>query len=233
MSELLQSFFDNDSVFGRFMTRIGILIGANLMFVLFSLPVFTGGAAFTALYHVMFKLLREDGVLNPFREFWQGFRSNFKQSTIYWCVLLLLIAFGYMDVRFCAQMGGILTFFQYGIYSLGLIALVVTLYLFPVIAAFENTLLNQIKSAFYFAVHNIRSLIVILFCGIFPMVVTYMDLQYQPLYAFCWCTFGFAALAMLGAKLLPDFKPYLDSVSNVPEEKSEKEILEEMKKLGM
>ena len=53
------------------------------------------------------------------------------------------------------------------------------------------------------------------------MVVTYMDLQYQPLYAFCWCTFGFAALAMLGAKLLPDFKPYLDSPTNPHEEKSE------------
>ena len=66
------------------------------------------------------------------------------------------------------------------------------------------------------------------------MVVTYMDLQYQPLYAFCWCTFGFAALAMLGAKLLlPDFKPYLDSPTNPHEEKSEREILEEMKKLGM
>ena len=65
------------------------------------------------------------------------------------------------------------------------------------------------------------------------MVVTYMDLQYQPLYAFCWCTFGFAALAMLASKLLPDFRPYLDPVSDLPEEKSEREILEEMKKLGM
>ena len=79
----------------------------------------------------------------------------------------------------------------------------------------------------------LSNLIIILFCSIFPMVMTYMDLQYQPLYAFCWCTFGFAALAMLGAKLLPNFKPYLDPISVVPEEKSEKEILEEMKKLGM
>lgn len=66
------------------------------------------------------------------------------------------------------------------------------------------------------------------------MVLTYTDLQYQPLYAFCWCTFGFAAVAMLGAKLLlPDFKPHLDSQDDFPEEKSEKEILKEMKKLGM
>ena len=80
----------------------------------------------------------------------------------------------------------------------------------------------------------LSNLIIILFCSIFPMVMTYMDLQYQPLYAFCWCTFGFAALAMLGAKLLlPDFKPYLDSPTNPHVEKSGREILEEMKKLGM
>ena len=145
----------------------------------------------------------------------------------------MFVAFGYMDVRFCAQMGGIFIVFQYGIYGLGLIALIVTLFLSPVIAAFENTLWNQIKSAFYFAVHNIRSLMVILFYSVFPMVMTYMDLQCQPLYAFCWCTFGFAALAILASQLLPDFRPYLDPVSDLPEEKSEREILKEMKQLGM
>ena len=97
------------------------------------------------------------------------------------CVLLMFVAFGYTDVRFCAQMGGIFIVFQYGIYGLGLIALIVTLYLFPVIAAFENTLWNQIKSAFYFAVHNIRSLMVILFCSVFPMVMTYMELYRKKL----------------------------------------------------
>lgn len=98
----------------------------------------------------------------------------------------------------------------------------------------KPTVLNLIKSAVYFAIHHVGKLIVILFFNVFPMVLTYTDLQYQPLYAFCWCTFGFAAVAMLGAKLLlPDFKPHLDSQDDFPEEKSEKEILKEMKKLGM
>lgn len=140
MSELLQSFLDNDSFFGRIMPRIGMIIGANLMYVLFSMPVFTVGAAFTALYHVMLKILRGDGTLNPFREFWHGFRSNFKQATLYWCALLVMLVLGYVDVRFCDHMGGILTFFQYGIYALGLAALIIMLYLFPVMAAFESTL---------------------------------------------------------------------------------------------
>lgn len=121
----------------------------------------------------MLKTLRGDGALNPFREFWHDFRSNFKQATLYWCVLLVMLVLGYVDVRFCDHMGEILTFFQYGIDALGLAALIITLYLFPVMAAFENTLLNLSKSAVYFAIHHVGKLIVILFFNVFPMVLTY------------------------------------------------------------
>lgn len=36
MGRIIGGFLDNDSVFGRIMTRCGIIIGANLMFILFS-----------------------------------------------------------------------------------------------------------------------------------------------------------------------------------------------------
>jgi uncharacterized membrane protein YesL len=82
MSQFLSGFLDNDSRFGRLMTRCGIVIGANLMFFFFSLPVVTAGASFVALYHVMFKVLRGDGVVNPFKQLWIGFKNNFKKATI-------------------------------------------------------------------------------------------------------------------------------------------------------
>ena len=75
------------------MTRIGIVIGANLMFVLFTLPVFTTGAALAGLYTVMFKTLRGDGVLNPFRVFWKGFKENFRQATLFFLVFFVFIRF--------------------------------------------------------------------------------------------------------------------------------------------
>ena len=37
MNLLIRGFLDNDSFFGRFMTKLGIIIAANLMFVVFSL----------------------------------------------------------------------------------------------------------------------------------------------------------------------------------------------------
>ena len=69
MNTLIQGFLDNDSFFGKFMTKLGIIIAANIMFALLSIPFITIGAGFSALYYVMFRTLRGDGVVNPFREF--------------------------------------------------------------------------------------------------------------------------------------------------------------------
>lgn len=258
MHELLSSFLSNDSRFGKLMTRCGIIIGANLMFILFSFPVVTAGASYVALYHVMFKTLRGDGVINPFKQFWIGFKTNFKQVTISWIVALALLAFGYMDIQICTQAGGGISYFKYPIYALGIVLLVVMLYLFPTMAAFEDTIPHLMRNGIYFALRKPFKLLVILFFNVFPMYLTYSDPQMMPLYAFLWCFFGFGAIAMLGAYLLlPEFKPYLPLVDDCgdfildengqrlpanatvetehsgAQEKTETKILEEMRKLGM
>ena len=256
MSELVSSLLDNESLFGRIMTRCGIVIAANLMFVLFSLPVVTGGAAWVALCHVMLKTLRGDGVINPFKQFWIGFRNNFKQATLYWVVLLLLVVMGAMNVRLCTQFGGLFTYVKYAVYALGAAALVLTIYLFPTMAAFADTLPHLLRNALYFAIKRPLKLIVILFFNVFPFVLTYSDPQTLPLYAFLWTTCGFGLVALLEATLLlSEFKPFLPEVDACgdfivdPEdearwadgpdaaraagghEKTEAEILEEMRKL--
>ena len=65
MGNFISSFMSNESSFGRVMTKIGIIICANLMFVFFSIPVVTIGASLTAMYHVMLKTLRGKGNINP------------------------------------------------------------------------------------------------------------------------------------------------------------------------
>lgn len=260
MHELISSLLSNDSRFGRLMTRWGIVIAANLMFIVFTLPVVTTGAALAGLYTVMLKTLRGDGVINPFVQFWRGFKINFKQATIAWILALALAAFGYFDVRICQQAEGFIRDFRYAIYALGGIALIGVIYLYPVMAAFENTLPSLLRTGYYFALKKPLKLIVILFFQIFPLFLTYTDAHWRPLYAFLWFLFGFGAIAMLTARLLlPEFKPFLPLVDDygdfildedgnqqkpgqaaeteasdaAPPEKTEAEILEEMKRLDM
>jgi uncharacterized membrane protein YesL len=241
MNNLIQGFLDNDSFFGRFMTKLGIIIAANIMFVLLSIPFFTIGAGFSALYYVMFRTLRGDGVVNPFKEFWAGLKANFKQATISWIIFVLLIAFLLTDIRICKAAGGALDIVKIGVYALGAAAVIIYLYLIPVMTAFRDTLPHLIRNAVYFLIKKPWKTVVILFFDIFPFVLTYSDLQSLPLYAFLWVLCGFGLQAMLGATLLlPEFAPYLASKEEEAEEetgepeshmRTEEEILEDMRRL--
>ena len=261
MHELIGSLISNESLFGRIMTRIGTVIAANIMFVLFSMPVVTAGAAFAALHHTMFKMLRSKDAINPFKQFWKGFTGNFKQATIAWLAALVLIVIGYFNVQICRQAGGFIGSLRYGVYALGLILFIGLIYLFPTMAAFSDTLPNLFRNGYYWALRKPFKLLVNLFFHFFPMYLTYTDRHFLPLYAFLWTMFGFAAIALLAdVLLLPEFEPYLPLVDECgdfildpetgkplmpgeeykldPEdmvgeapEMSEDEILEEMRKL--
>ena len=210
MNQMVQGFLDNDSFFGRFMTKLGIIIAANIMFMLLSIPFFTIGAGLSALYYVMFRTLRSDGGVNPFKEFWAGLKMNFKQATISWILFVLLIAFLLVDIRICNAAGGTLGYLKIGAYAIGAVAVILYLYLILVMAAFQDSLPHLIRNAAYFIGKKPWKALVILFFDIFPFVLTFSDLQMLPLYAFLWVLCGFGLQAMLGATLLlPEFEPYL------------------------
>ena len=213
MAELLSGFLSNESSFGRLMNKAWIIIASSLMFAVFAMPVVTIGAAWAAVSHVMLKTLRGDGSINPFVQFWKGFKSNFKQATIVWIVTVLLLIAGYFNIRICEQAAGFIGMMKYGVYALGIALAIVVIYLFPTMAAFANNLKNLTKNAIYFALHKPLKLIVILFFTLFPIYLTITDPQFRPLYGFLWVTFGFGGIAMLTATLLlPEFKPYLPLV---------------------
>ena len=222
MKGIIFRFFSNDSVWGQIMTRAWILIGANIMFVLSSLPIVTAGPAFAALYHVMLRTLRSDGEISPLKEFWKGFKGNFRQALVYWLIVLALVLVGVLDIRFSVYMGGILTWFKYGIYLIGGSLLILTSFLFPVMAAFGDSLRGLVRNAFYFIGKNpVRALLIALINAA-PIVWTYMDLQRLPLYSFIWVTLGFSACAMaVSSLLIGDFNrflPALDEFGNIAEE---------------
>ena len=195
------------------MTKIGIIIAANLMFVVFSVPFITIGAGLTALYHVMFKTLRGGGICNPFKEFWAGFKSNFKQATITWVLFVAVMGFLTVDIQICEQAGGSVSAFRFPLYVICAIFIFIYLYMLPTTAAFYGSIAQHIKDSIYFIIKKPLKFIVIAFFDIFPLVLTYTDARDLPLYAFIWVIAGFGLIAMLGATLLlPEFRPFLDDV---------------------
>ena len=204
MGRFLGGIFSNNSVFGQIMTRVGILVGANLMFVLFAFPLVTTGPALTALFYVMLKVLRGEHELNPFKTFFRGFISNFKQAIICWLVYMAIMAVAYLDYRFLKTMGGPADILKFAVAAVAIAVTVVMLFLPPVMAAFADTIPNLLRNAVFFAVKNPLRLIGR--CGHRRYTgdhhATFSIYGISPLYAFIWFFFGFSAVVMAHSAML-------------------------------
>ena len=244
MGKLIGGFLDNDSTFGRIMTKCWIVIGANLMFVIFSLPVITIGPALAALFYVMLKSLHTDNALNPVRTFWTGFKMNFRQGILCFLGIAAAAVILVLDIRFCIYQGGVLEVFKYACFALLFFLAVETIYLMPVMAAFDDTIPHLLRNALFFASRRPLKMLLAAAICIVPAVVTVVDTHMRPLYGFLWTVCGFGLIAMMISELLiGDLEKYLPADEtgedaamtgnsaagrNTP---SKRKILKEMKKL--
>ena len=138
---------------------------ASLLWLGFSAPIITVGAASAALYHTVFKVIRkEEG--NLWSEFWAAFKSNFKQATVVWLIVLPVLCF------LLASGYNALVLYGLGIVSVMLpIAILLVLvwvilwasYLFPCIARVQNTTGAMLKNCSLFILaHPLWSLVLLL-----------------------------------------------------------------------
>ena len=160
----------------------------NLLWVLFSLPIVTIGASTTALYSVLIKMRngREGKIL---RDFWTAFRQNFRQATILW-LLIVLAAFVFTtDVVFFLNMGGSFGTFSAMLFvGLDVLLLLVSLYVFPMQAVFDNPIGRTVKSALLLLSRHLGWTVVLLALAILTAVAVIL---YWPLIG--WFVFGLAA----------------------------------------
>ena len=193
---------DNESTFGRIMGRIAIMIGANLMFILFSFPLITLGPALAALFYVMLETLHRDDSLNPFKTFWKGFVMNLRQgvfSTVCFAAAAFVLI---LDIQFCKKIGGSLELFKYPCCALLILLLIEAVYLFPVMAAFQDTFPNLLRNAFFFAFRKPWKIPVSVGLFVVPVIVTVLDVRYRPLYGFLWVVIGFGMISMMISELI-------------------------------
>ena len=89
--------FSPDGALARLLNTLGNLIVLNILTIICCVPVFTAGAAMTALYTMVMRMARkEDGKI--ISEYFKAFKANFKQATILWLIFGGLIAFMTFDI---------------------------------------------------------------------------------------------------------------------------------------
>lgn len=152
----MHGLFNYDGFFVQTMNKIADCICLSILWLVSSIPVFTVGAATTALYYAMNKCIRH-GVGGVWRTYWQGFRTNFRQATGLWLILLLIFilmtACCYSAWLMCVS--GNLPGIMFWV-SLFVAAIVLhwSSFLFPYLAKFRNTNRIILKNCIYIAIMN-------------------------------------------------------------------------------
>ena len=160
--------FSYDSKFSQLFLKLSYACWLNMMWMICSLPIITIGASTTALYSVTLKIADETES-NITRQFIHAFRSNFKQSTRLWILLLiagLLIGGDFYVVMHMRSMStGIMaiiwTLNLALLIAVSIIYVVVLIYIFPLIARFENTDQAMLKNSLLIGIHYLFCTIVV------------------------------------------------------------------------
>lgn len=195
-----------------FLNKIGDIVIANLLFVLFSLPVLTIGPALTALYHCTLRSVKGNNN-GTIKTFLHAFKQNFVQSLILWLGIIAAGVILLFNIQFLSSKTGLIeSIFLYLSWGISILLVILFLYVFPVVAAFSNKIAQQVKNAFAFAFMHFFSTLGIAAISIFPFLLTYQDFRLMPLYVCCWFFFGFGLIAYINSILFYRmFKPFLDS----------------------
>ena len=168
--------FNLDNKFFQGINKIVDCICLSFLWVLLCIPVVTAGAATTALYYTVNKVIRNNRSY-IWKEFWHAFRTNFKQSTLVWLILIFIYVIMGIDcyIMFQYAKAGVSYGSLYIVFAV--LMLIVTMwanYLFPYMARFENTLKAVLKNCVIMALLNLGKSVVLLVLFLAAFVVTYV-----------------------------------------------------------
>ena len=203
--------FNEDGIWNKTFNFLGQLIALNLLWMICTIPIITAGASTTALYYCMIKM-KKDGECDVWKSYWKSFKQNFGQATLIWIGILMIAGCIWMEWRAASVtiegFGGIVS---YIIIATIVILVILTLYIFPVIAAFDNKIGKLFQHAVYFGIKNIGYAILVAIITILPMYCTLLDVKMFPIMLFIWLSCGFSLTAYVNAgffwKLFQPFFP--------------------------
>ena len=203
--------FGIDSKFYEVVSKIADLVVLNLLFVLFSLPIITMGASTTALYGVTKKMAENrEGYI--FRNFFQLFKENFRQSTVMWIILLVAAMIPTVDLYIIKSLEKtvITTALKGLMLATALTVLLVFLYAMALQSTFENTIKNTLKNAFLMGIGYFPWTLLILLITLLPIILIVLLGKTAGSVVYVMLFVGFAVLAYLNSYIFNHiFKKYM------------------------
>ena len=200
--------FSPDSKTMQIIGRVTDLILLNIVYLVTCLPLFTIGAATTALYTMCFRLMREEysGLI---RSYFQAFKENFKQATLIWGVLLVAVIPALYYLYVLLALSGAARYASLLFILIVVVAAMTASYVFPWISQFENGTAQALKNALILSISHLPRTLAVLAINLMPLIVWVINAELFIQVSFLWIALYGAAAAYMNTGLLWHvFKPY-------------------------
>ena len=193
--------FDLDSPLMNVLNKMADLMWLNILTLICCIPIITAGAAFNSMHYVALKIVRnEESYIT--RSFFKSFKTNFRQATLIWLLILLIAAVlggdYYIITKSGIQFSSVLVVL---IMAAAVLVICTTLYVFPVLAKFDNTIMGTIRNAFIMSILQLPKTVVMFVMAFFPLIIYLVSLRLIPIIFL----FGFSLPAYASAMLYNKF----------------------------
>ena len=167
----MSNLFNLDGPVLQFINKIVYSVYLNILWFVCCIPIVTVGASTTALFYVTLKISKnEEGSIT--KAFFHSFQQNLKQGTLIWLILLALGIILGIDgyILYHMRFENVFWTLCTAVFCVAAAAYaIVLMYIFPLLARFDNTVGAMFKNALFIGVR-------FLFCTALMAVIYFVML---------------------------------------------------------
>ncbi len=172
---LEQLFFLGPVLFGDFEFEVSFVIWAWVFGIICSFPV---GPALTGMHYVLLKIVRDEESYVT-KSFFKSFKENFKQAAILQIIQFVVAGILLLDYLLMKDNTGL---YRYLVIAIALILYMVSLYIFPLLSRFVNTIPGTMKNAALMSVLALPKTVLMALCTAIPLLILYFfDIKAIPI----------------------------------------------------
>ena len=168
----MKGFFSFDGGFYKIGNIVFNIILLHLLWLICSIPIFTIGASTTGLFYATGKMIREEdnGII---KDFFRGFKTNFKQGTIIGLILTVIISIVITNILNLHLMGK-MSIYMVPIQFIILIeAIFISIYIFPLISRHNITIKNAFITSLVLANKHFITTLLCVFSFMGILLISY------------------------------------------------------------
>lgn len=172
--------------------EIGQFVLLNFLVLLGCLPIVTAGASLSAGVRCMKKIKEPEGEILTL-EFFRAFVADFKQATGAWLILAIAMALGAGDMYYAIKIAEpVNMFFLFFGGVLFFVAVSMLLWVFPLVANYDNRIKGHLTNAFLFAFGKLPATLLLWVIWGGPVLLCYFRPVFTSLVGYVIVFFGVA-----------------------------------------